>query len=195
MSTYASPKIIKYSLLISNSIIFILGFVILINGIVSKINFDWNDRKSHQQEKNITTSKNHIINHQSESVPSNIDEDVQDRFPSAASSLVKIIFGVMTIMMSMWGITAVTKSDRSLLITYSFMLIIGFILRFLFLIATVQMHKFNQSYDPITTITLLSVSIMIVELILVMCACHLAKIIKRGDAAIPNIPKLPSSEE
>ena len=46
------------------------------------------------------------------------------------------------------------------------------------------MHKFNKSYDPITTITLLSVSIMIVELILVMCACHLAKIIKRGDAAV-----------
>ena len=195
MSTYASPKIIKYSLLISNSIIFILGFVILINGIISKINFDWNDRKNHQQEKNITTSKNQIIHHQSESALSNIDEDVQDRFPSAASSLVKMIFGVMTIIMSMWGITAVTKSDRSLLITYSFMLIIGFILRFLFLIATVQMHKFNKSYDPITTITLLSVSIMIVELILVMCACHLAKIIKRGDAAVPHIPKLPSSEE
>lgn len=195
MSTYASPKIIKYSLLISNSIIFILGFVILINGIISKINFEWDDRKNHQQEKNITTSKNDIINDQSESVPSNIDEDVQDRFPSAASSLVKMIFGVMTIIMSIWGIAAVTKSDRSLLITYSFMLIIGFILRFLFLIATVQMHKFNKSYDPITTITLLSVSIMIVELILVMCACHLAKIIKRGDAAVPNIRKLPSSEE
>jgi tellurite resistance protein TehA-like permease len=125
-----------------------------------------------------------------ETVSSNISTTYifEDRFPSTASPSVVIIFGLITISVSVLGITAVNKEKLRLLSTYSLALVIAFTTRFIFFLATVCMHAYNIDYNPIRVTTLLSAGISTVEIILVMCVCHFTKIIKRG--SFHNIERL-----
>lgn len=183
MPTYASPKIIKYTLLSLNSFIFIIGCFIVIEGIIEVIN-------SLPKNKNQTSAgfDKELVN----DVPSTVTP-FEDQFPSVGSPSVIIIFGMITMSVSALGVTATNKEDHNLLTAYSFVLLMASFTRFLFLLATISMHLFHVHYDPISITTLVSAGIAMVELILVMCVCHFARIIKRGDAALPHIPKLPST--
>jgi len=169
MSTYGSAKIIKYTLLLFSSIIFIIGCFIFIVGVIDSINSVTNQSQS---QLNHTLQSNMTV--------------IEDRFPSTGSPSVVIIFGLITIIVSGVGITATNKEDLRLLSAYSLMLVIGVFTRFVFFFATVCMHVSNV-YNPIRLTTLLSAAIANIELILVMCVCHFAKIIKRGDAALHQI--------
>ncbi len=184
MSTYASPKIIKSTLLFFNSIIFIIGIIILIVGVIDVMNLVTNE---YRQKSMNESEKLEVIN---ETVSSNISTTYifEDRFPSTASPSVVIIFGLITISVSVLGITAVNKEKLRLLSTYSLALVIAFTTRFIFFLATVCMHAYNIDYNPIRVTTLLSAGISTVEIILVMCVCHFTKIIKRG--SFHNIERL-----
>ncbi len=184
MSTYASPKIIKSTLLFFNSIIFIIGIIILIVGVIDVMNLVTNE---YRQKSMNESEKLEVLN---ETVSSNISTTYifEDRFPSTASPSVVIIFGLITISVSVLGITAVNKEKLRLLSTYSLALVIAFTTRFIFFLATVCMHAYNIDYNPIRVTTLLSAGISTVEIILVMCVCHFTKIIKRG--SFHNIERL-----
>jgi len=168
MSTYGSAKILKSTLLFFSSMIFLIGCAIFASGIIDAVNSATN--QSRHRSMNETHESNMTV--------------IEDRFPSTASPSVVIIFGLITVSVSAVGITATNKEDLRLLATYSLMLVIGVFTRFVFFFATVCMHAFSIDYNPIRVTTLLSAGIATIELILVMCVCHFAKVIKRGDVNI-----------
>jgi hypothetical protein len=184
MSTNASPKILKITLLFFNSVIFIIGVLILIVGITDVINLVSNEYRLKSMSE---LEKVEVLN---ETISSNTTTTYifEDRFPSTASPSVIIIFALITLSVSVLGITAVNKQKLRLLSAYSLALVIAFSTRFIFFLATVCMHAYNIDYNPIRVTTLLSAGISTVEIILVMCVCHFTKIIKRG--SLNNIETL-----
>lgn len=118
----------------------------------------------------------------------------QDRFPSVGSPSVLLIFGVLTMGTSSLGITAVHLDDPALLDTFGYVSFISCFIKFLFFFATTQMHAFHYDYNPFSRSAISALFVAVIEVVLGSCACHLAKVIKRGE---PNreIPPLPRKEE
>lgn len=117
--------------------------------------------------------------------------DFIDRFPSVGSGPVLLLFGLLILGTSALGITAVHFNDSALLETFGYVSFITCFVKFLFLIATTQMHAFRYDYNPFTTSILLCIIVAVSEIALGMCSCHLAKLLKRGDPE-REIPALPA---
>ena len=117
--------------------------------------------------------------------------DFIDRFPSVGSGPVLLLFGLLILGTSALGITAVHFNDSALLDTFGYVSFIACFVKFLFLIATTQMHAFRYDYNPFTTSVLLCLIVAIIEVALGMCSCHLAKLLKRGEPE-REIPPLPA---
>lgn len=116
--------------------------------------------------------------------------DFVDRFPSVGCGPVLLLFGLLIMGTSALGITAVHFDDAALLDTFGYVSFIACFIKFLFLIATIQMHAFKYDYNPFSTSVILCIMVAIVEVALGMSSCHLAKLLKRGDPDI-EIPSLP----
>ena len=119
--------------------------------------------------------------------------DFVDRFPSVGSGPVLLLFGLLILGTSSLGITAVHFNDSALLHTFGYVSFIACFVKFLFLVATTQMHAFNYSYNPFSASVLLCIIVAILEVALGMCSCHLAKLLKRGDPEL-EIPTLPADQ-
>lgn len=107
--------------------------------------------------------------------------DFVDRFPSIGSAPVLFLFGLLILGTSALGITAVHYDDAALLDTFGYVSFIGCFVKFLFMIATSQMHAFRYDYNPFTLSVILCMIVAVIEVALGMCSCHLAKLLKRGD--------------
>jgi hypothetical protein len=194
-TTYASPTAIKYLLLIINSIIFSIGMMIALHGTILTIGVSTLPRPyAPKAEVAVADSR-------SSSSSSSTSEEVdtshfryQDRFPSVGSPSVLLIFGVLTMGTSSLGITAVHFDDPALLDTFGYVSFISCFIKFLFFFATTQMHAFHYDYNPFSRSAISALFVAVIEVVLGSCACHLAKVIKRGE---PNreIPPFPRKEE
>lgn len=107
--------------------------------------------------------------------------DFIDRFPSVGSGPVLLLFGLLILGTSALGITAVHFNDAALLDTFGYVAFIACFVKFLFLIATTQMHAFKYDYDPFSLSVFLCIIVAIFEIALGMSSCHLAKLLKRGE--------------
>ena len=179
MPTYASGNVMKRTILTANSIIFIMGIYILTQGSIQLIGITGIPNPSGMEVK------------EGSDLPITY---YHDRFPSVGSAKVIVIFGILIMGTSGLGITAITLDDPALLDAFGYMAFIACFIKFLFVFGSVQMHAFNYNYDPILSFkpVVLSICISIMEMVLGMCGCHLAKVLKRGDAADPKILPFPS---
>lgn len=179
MPTYASATAMKWLVLGINSLIFVLGFWIMTQGSIQMIGVE-----------GIATPSGKVATHGS-GFPTGY---YQDRFPSVGSAGVIFIFGILIMGTAGLGILAVNLEDPGLLDTFGYTAFICCFIKFLFIFASIQMHAFNYNYDPIAFKPVIaSICISVMELILGMCGCQLAKVLKRGDAAEPRIQTLPST--
>lgn len=184
MVTYASPTALKWILLTINSINFVIGTYIMTIGAIQLIGVEAPPDASN--ESDTTNSKS------DSSEEDNSVNMYNDRFPSAGSAGTIALFGVLIMFVSCVGCTAVNRAEARLLDMYGYFSLIGCFIKFLFICATINMHGSNDNYDPISLRpVLLSIGVSVIELVLGMCGCQLAKILKRGDAAEPKIEPLP----
>ena len=175
MPTYASPNIIKTTLLLINSLIFLIGSFIFVAGVIDVINLRTNEFEYNLEEE---SEKLELLN---QTISTNFTAVIDDRFPSSGAPSVIVIFGVISIIESVLGTLALNKQDLRLLSSYSICLVIGLFIRFVFLFATVCMYGFTIDYNPIRITTLLSASIATIQVIVIPFVCHFAKSIKRGE--------------
>lgn len=119
----------------------------------------------------------------------------RDRFPSVGALSVQFLFSFLALAVPGTCITAANKNSPALMQFYGYFVGVGFFLRFLFLMATLQMHSRNYTYNPIQQQALVSAAISIVEIPLGMIACHLAKLMKLGDEAENKIQPFPTPED
>ena len=120
MTTYASPRLTRTTLLVTISLIFFAGCYMLLIGIFHTINYV-STQKQNNGNTNITIDGEMMT----------FDEI---RFPNCASPSVEIIFGAITFGHSMFGIVAITKEQSNLLNTYGHMLIMSCCIKFLFIV-------------------------------------------------------------
>ena len=113
-----------------------------------------------------------------------------DRFPSLGSGPVLLLIGLLILGTSALGITAVHFNDAALLDTYGYVSFLGCFVKFLFLVATTQMHDFKYDYNPLSFSALICLVVAIVEVALGFSSCHLAKLVKRGDREPDTPPPL-----
>ena len=195
MSTYASPTAIKYLLLTINSLIFAAGMFILLHGTVQIIGVEGvptpyahpinsSTLKIHGRSKGTDHKHNEL---HSLDVPI---ESVQDRFPSVGSASVLFLFGILILGSSSLGITAVHLDDPALLDTFGYVSFISCFIKVLFLVATTQMHAFHYDYNPLNSSAITCLFVAIIEIVLGMCSCQLARLLKRGEPE-PEIHSLP----
>ena len=195
MSTYASPTAIKYLLLTINSLIFAAGMFILLHGTVQIIGVEGvptpyahpinsSTLKIHGRSKGIDHKHNE---YHSLDVPI---ESVQDRFPSVGSASVLFLLGILILGSSSLGITAVHLEDPALLDTFGYVSFISCFIKVLFLVATTQMHAFHYDYNPLNSSAITCLFVAIIEIVLGMCSCQLARLLKRGEPE-PEIHSLP----
>lgn len=195
MATYASPKIIKHCLLLINSLCFCLGCYLLIYSTILIIGIENNPTFESHHTYHFGGHRSQTgLNSTSNSTGDEENEDVlfEDRFPSVGSNAVLCIFGFLTLVVSILGITGANMENSRLLQTYCYLSFIAFFIRCLFLIATLRMHTGTKHFH-LTPLAMVSVSIGFSEVMLGMCACHFAKIIKRGDVVEHQIPKYEKS--
>ena len=180
MSTSISPLVIKRSLLLINSLIFIIGCFIFIAGIIEVIDWRTNEFVYNLDEE---SEKLELID---DTISTNFTAVIEDRFPSTGAPSVIVIFGVITISESVLGTIAINKEEVRLLSSYRITLVIGLFIRFVFLLATVCMYAFTIDHNPIRVTTLLSGGVAATEILLIPSVCHFAKIVKRGDPQQPQ---------
>lgn len=186
MPNYGSPAIIKSTLLFANSFIFIVGCYIFIDAVIELINLRTNDFEYNLKEESEKLEK---------IVSTNITAVIDDRFPSTGAPSVILVFGITALSESIVGITALNKQDVRLLRSYSTLLAIGLILRFVFFVATICMYAFTVDHNPIRGTTLVSAGIATTNVILIPCVYHFAKIVKRGEPQpSEHIPRLPDDQ-
>lgn len=175
MTTYASPRALGAILLVANSLLFLLGGYLASCGLVQLIGLE-----------GMGVLPSPAADGEPDQPPA------LDRFPSVGSGGALFFFGLLSLMVGVLGCLAVQLQSSRLLNVYGYCGVLSWFLKFLFIFATVKMHAKRQSYDPVSsrygTLLLLTA---IAEFILALSACHLAKIVKRGDAAEPRIEPLP----
>lgn len=102
------------------------------------VNNDNNNNQSNETRipNNLTNNNNHSTNANDDDDDYDLDEELNilDRFPSITSPSVQLIFAIITIANGIVGIVAITKEQTSLLSLFSFVLIISFSTKLLFLI-------------------------------------------------------------
>lgn len=194
MATYASPTIIKWLLLMLNSINFIIGMFIWADGAIRVIGFkvpksqqeldaefyqDWSESVSSSSSELLSTNQNTqpII--------------WTDKFPFVTSGGTTILFGTLIMLVAALGSAGVNKQDASLLNTYGYMSVICAFGK-LFIIGISALMPASKG-DPIKmrlAFVGIVAGICVLELVLAMCGCQMAKLLKRGDAAEPKIAPL-----
>ena len=174
MSTSVSPNIIKSALLLVNSLVFIIGCFVLIDGYIEVINWRTNQFEYNLEEE---SEKLELIE---DTISTNFTAFIEDRFPSTGAPSVLVIFGVISIIESVLGIMALNKEDIRLLRALSITLVIGLFIRSVFFLATICMYAFTIDHNPIRATTICSAVIAVMELLLIPSVCHFAKIVKRG---------------
>ena len=189
MSNYGSPTIIKKTLLFVISLIFIFGCYIFIDAVIEIINLRTNEFEYNLEEESEKLEK------VEETVSTNFTAVIEDRFPSTGAPSVILIFGIATLFESILGITALNRQEIRLLRSFSIVLAIGLIIRFVFFFATICMYAFTVDHNPIRATTLVSAGIATIQVILIPCVCHFAKILKRGDPQpLQQIERLPDDQ-
>lgn len=197
LSTYASPTAIKYLLLTINSLIFTAGVFILLHGTVQMIGVEGIATPyAHPVNESTLTVTIHGgsqgIDHKHHEYHS-IDvpiQSIQDRFPSVGSASVLFLLGILIMGSSSLGITAVHLDDPALLDTFGYVSFISCFIKVLFLVATTQMHAFHYDYNPLNSSAITCLFVAILEIVLGMCSCQLARLLKRGEPE-PEIHPLP----
>lgn len=148
MTTYASPRLTRMALLVMVTLIFLAGCLMLLVSIFSSVNYmarsgrsgPSNDTQPARASVTVTDNSSNKDNSGSSSnnspvVNSTIDHEANEpRFPSTSSPTVEVIFAVVTLGHSMFGIVAVTKERANLLATYGHILTISCFIKMLFLI-------------------------------------------------------------
>lgn len=92
------------------------------------------------------------------------------------------------------GVTAVHLDDPALLDAFAYVSFISCFIKMLFVVASTQMHAFHYDYNPMNSSAVASLFVAFMEITLGMSACHLKRLIKRGEPE-PEIPPLPEKEE
>ena len=174
MSTNVSPKLIKNTLLLINSLVFIAGIYIFIDGVIQLIDLRTNEIVHNIEEESESIE---VINN---TLSTNFSDLIEDRFPSVGAPSVVLIFGIINILLSILAITAINKEDVRLLTSYRITLVMTLIIRIVFFLATLCMYAFDIDYKPIRVTTAISAIIAIIELILVFCVYRFVKLLKRG---------------
>ena len=158
MTTYASPRLTRNSLLVIVSLIFIIGGYIFLIGVIHSINLvsknarnsrltvksspptsllsssgDTQTTKSVNENNNNKNNDSNNDNNNTKSIH-HTEYEPMPPFPSTSSPSVEVIFGVVTLGHSMFGIIAITKERANLLATYSHILIMSCFIKMIFLI-------------------------------------------------------------
>ena len=150
MTTYASPRLTKLSLQILISLIFLFGLFMMIISIINVIDLIGHQQRKHyyhqqQQQQHwplsSTTTKTitkKIFNDDpgGNNVNNNDNDDIDHHhhFPSISSPNVQLMFALLTFGHSIFGIISITKQRSSLLSTYSYILLIIFLIKLIFII-------------------------------------------------------------
>ncbi|KAI1304193.1 hypothetical protein HDE_01875 [Halotydeus destructor] len=193
MATYASPKALKWILLTVNSVNFIIGTFIIAQGLVMVVGV--NKMAAEQDDSPMAAVEVEDSDPWGVSSETAKGQDIpfgHDRFPSVGSPAGVLLFGLLIAFVGALGTLAANKEDVGLVNTYSYSSVISCFVKLLLVLATIVMHTRNSKYDPISRLpVLLGLVICTFELVLGMCGCQYAKILKRGDAARPKIEPLP----
>lgn len=204
MATYASPQAVKWTILFSNSIIFIVNCVLLIALIVQLIGIgprkedevELIDKQPEFGEADVLPSLPLDVPLKDEITGRLNHESLIRRFPSLGSTTVRLILILSTLSVSMTGSIAANAKSSKLLHTYGYLCFISFFVKYLFVIASISMIGLSNSLHKIGFwLVSLMATIGLFELVLGMSACQYSSILKRGDAAEPKILKIPVPRE
>lgn len=191
MTTYASARALATILLVCNSLLFIVAAYVALCGLVQCIGLDgMGDLPLLQFE---TVANSTASSSSDDSNDGDDDHELsKDRFPSLGSGGALFFFGCASTALAVLGCVAVQVRSARLLNMYGYCGVLSWFLKFLFIFATVKMHALRPSYDPLSgRLGLLLLLSAICEFVLALSACHLAKVVKRGDAAEPHLHPLP----
>ena len=182
MSTYANVYALKWTILTVTIMSFVIGVVLTAQAtfyliLKSQMDLELRPVLAHNE----TNKKNHFWS---------------DRFPSAGSISVKLIFGLTTSFTAVFGLVAIITGKVQLLNSHGLFCFFSFFIKYLFVFATLKMYGKNYNYNPIAlTSVQICVLVGVFELVIGMCSCHIAKILKRGCGGIPQIRKWSFSQQ
>lgn len=156
MTTYASPRLTRFTLQILISILFVAGLIMFLVSIIRIIDYF---SEQNQSESNSTTVDQ--LDRQHLQTNKQFDLLSEPRFPSVRAPSVQSILALITISHAIFGIIAITKEQISLISSYSFVLIISFCIKLillfgisfslLFLFSIFFFYKFQSTLSyPIT---------------------------------------------
>jgi hypothetical protein len=190
MATYASARALALILLVSNSILFIVAGYVALCGLIQSIGIEGAGDLPLVESVAITTIGPPIVTESS--ADEEYDVSAKDRFPSLGSGGALFFFGCTSTVLAVLGVLSVQMRSARLLNMYGYCGVLSWFVKFLFIFATVKMHAMRPSYDPLSgRLGLLLLLSAICEFVLALSACHLAKVVKRGDAAEPRLRPLP----
>lgn len=189
MVTYASPKALKWTLLVVDSFIFVISVIFFITTIVEFIGYE--------KESDPGGDDDHGDNFEDDLFNEKTDESftlVIQHFPSVGSVPAKFLLATVTMCVSIVGIVAANGEDLRLLTINGYICFLSFFLKYLIIVVSIKMNGLGRSFKPLGSITVpFYLGIGLFELLLAMSSCQFSSILKRGDAAEPRILKLPVS--
>ena len=208
MTKYPSARAIKFIILTVASLNFVVGAFIFIQASVQAVGAEGFPlpylkelpSTSNSASSSSKGSKKSSKNRNRITITTTADplipdfERYSDRFPSIGSTTTLYVFAIVLMFTSALGIIGVHLENSSLLRTFGYTYFIGSFTKLLFIVASTQMHAFRYDYNPLGTAAVISLFIAIIEIVLGLLACQLAKIAKRGEFEI-EIPPLPSAKK
>uniref|UniRef100_T1KJD7 Uncharacterized protein n=1 Tax=Tetranychus urticae TaxID=32264 RepID=T1KJD7_TETUR len=192
MATYANPSILKWTLLVTNTIIFFLTIALLMYTLVDYVGFENETNSEHKDDTEVDKDDGNFDYHDDDQPNEDKPLHPVNQFPSIGSTSVRVIVPMITMSVSIVGIIAANDGRVRLLNINGYLCFLSFFIKYLFIFVSLRMAGLSSSYESLGSVIFpLYLTIGLVELILGMSSCQLSSIIKRGVSAKPRIEKLP----
>ena len=191
MATYANPKALKWTLMVTNTTFFFLTIGLLMYTLIDYIGFE-NDMHPYKSGTDDADDSVNSVLLEDDQLKAEKPLNSVNQFPSIGSTSVRVIIPLITMVVAIVGIIAANEEKCRLLNINGYLCFLSFFIKYLFIFVSLRMAGLSSSWTSLGSVIFpLYLAIGLFELVLGMSSCHLSSILKRGGSVNPRIIKLP----